>query len=356
MSGTLKGTLDEKTYLLEVMNRQPGAMIAFNPDFEIVWRNRSATEFLPGGTVGSNLYEILGGYTNEEKIDRLLLRGEKVMFAPGSDQPMLEWLVHHEALPNGDEIIMAWDPDLTDELVQRRAMFSMAAAHELKSPITALIGFTEILEIEKGNLTPLQEEAIEMIGTNARYLQTLVNDILDLTSNSFGELKLELGPTDVAEVISQVTESLGLKITERGQKLEVEVESGLPQIEADDRRIRQVVQNLLQNAHVHTPPGTSIKVSATTRHGGIVIAVEDDGPGLPFDRPEDAFASFRHAGTVDLEKMTGSGIGLTVAKRVAELHRGLIMVESEKGEGTKFEVWLPIDRANTFTRVPPGPA
>jgi signal transduction histidine kinase len=349
--------LDEAEILREVMDRQPGAMIVFNRDFEVLWRNRAAVQYVPDAAPGVSLYKALEPCANEEKLDRMLLRTEKVMFPPDPDQPLLEWLVHHEPLSDGSQILMAWDPDITDEMVQRRATFSMAAAHELKSPLTALIGFTEILEMERSNLTPLQEEASEMILKNALYLQSLVNDILDLTSNSFGELKLELAPTDVGEAIRQVTDSLRLKIDDRGQSLTVEIEPGLPEIEADSRRIRQVVQNLVQNAHVHTGAGTAINVTAKTRDdGGLVIAVGDDGPGLPFDRPEDAFTSFRHAGTVSFENMTGSGIGLTVAKRVTELHRGIISVESERGKGTWFEVWLPLDRANTFTRTPPGPA
>jgi signal transduction histidine kinase len=348
--------MDEAGYLQEVMDRQPGAMIVFDREFSIRWRSESARKQIPAAEPGVNLYEALAPCANPEKIDRLLLRGEKVMFPPDPGRPVLEWLVHHEALSNGDEMLMAWDPDITDEMVQRRATFSMAAAHELKSPLTALIGFTEILEMERSNLTPLQEEASEMILKNALYLQSLVNDILDLTSNSFGELKLELTVIDVGETIRLVTESLSPRINESGQILEVEIEPGLPEIEADSRRIRQVVQNLVQNAHVHTGAGTTIRLKAKTREDGLLIVVEDDGPGLPFERPEDAFASFRHAGTVSFESITGSGIGLTVAKRVTELHRGTIAVESEKGRGTKFEVWLPLDRANTFTRTTPGPA
>jgi len=83
--------------------------------------------------------------------------------------------------------------------------------------------------------------------------------------------------------------------------------------------------------------------------------VIDDGPGLPFDPPEDAFSSFRHAGTIDVGEMTGSGIGLTVAKRLTELHRGRISVQSSQ-DGCRFSVWLPIDRENTLSRFPPGPA
>jgi signal transduction histidine kinase len=348
--------MDTSAYLEGVMNRQPGAMITFTPDLEIVWRNRSAEDLATGIEPGENIHEVLCRYTNEEKVDRLLLRGEKVMFNAGPDRPLLEWLVHDEPLPNGDGILMAWNPDLTDEMVQRRATFSMAAAHELKSPLTALIGFTEILEMERGNLTPFQEEAASMIRTNALYLQSLVNDILDLTANSFGELKLELGPTDVAKVIEEVTRSLDGRIEDREQTLEVEVEPDIPVIEADGRRLRQVLQNLVQNAHIHTESGTKITVRAGVRDQGVLITVKDDGPGLPFENPEDAFTSFRHAGTTSAEELTGSGIGLTVAKRVTELHRGLISVSSAPGAGTEFTVWLPLERSSAFTRVPPGPA
>lgn len=348
--------MDSVGILEEVMNRQPGAMFVITPEREVVWRNRAAEQLAPAAAPGADMHEVLSRATNEEKVDRLLLRGEKVMFSTGADKPLHEWLVHEEKLSNGNEILMAWDPDFTDQMVQRRAAFSMAAAHELKSPLTALIGFTEILEMERGNLTPFQEEAAEMIRTNALYLQSLVNDILDLSANSFGELKLELGPADIGEVVWEVARSLGGRIEDRGQTLELEIEPGLPEIDVDRRRIRQVLQNLLHNAHIHTDSGTSISVAARIRDDGIAITIEDDGPGIPFERPEDAFASFRHGGTVSAGEMTGSGIGLTVAKRVTELHRGLISVDSEPGKGTRFEVWLPIDRASTFTRVPPGPA
>ncbi len=100
--------------------------------------------------------------------------------------------MHEETLSDGSELLMAWDPDITDQMFQRRVTFSMAAAHELRSPLTALIGFAEILEMEPENLSEAQVEAASVIRQNALYLQTLVNDILDLTSNSFGELTLDL--------------------------------------------------------------------------------------------------------------------------------------------------------------------
>ena len=96
-------------------------------------------------------------------------------------------------------------------------------------------------------------------------------------------------------------------------------------------------------------------MSAGVRDDGILIAVEDDGRGIPFDPPDLAFSSFRHGGAIDFSRMTGSGVGLTIAKRLVELHRGRISVESSAG-GSRFEVWLPLDHAGAITRSLPGPA
>ncbi len=342
-------------YLEEILDNLPSALISFNPQFEVVWRNRTTGDLAPMVVPAANLMEVLQPAANPEKIDRLLLRNEKVMFRAEPDLPLLEWLVADHGLPGGDLILMAWDPQITDEMVERRAAFAMAAAHELRSPLTAVIGFADMLDIDNENLNPAQVEAASIIRKNARYLESLVNDILDLTSNSFGELKLELEPVNVADPIRGVVESMRQHMAELEQTIEVELDPELPEIEADRRRLRQVIQNLVQNAHVHCPAGARIVIRTLTRDGGVVIEVIDDGPGLPFDRPENAFSSFRHAGTVDVGQMTGSGIGLTVARRLTELHRGRISVQSSE-EGCVFSVWLPIERGAALTRFPPGPA
>jgi signal transduction histidine kinase len=339
----------------EILDRMPSALLMLSDDFEVVWHNETTGSLAPQLSVGANMYEALAEAANEEKLDRLLLRGEKVMFSAGPGLPLLEWLINDGRLVNGNHILMAWDPDITDEMVQRRATFAMAAAHELRSPLTALIGFAEIFDMERDNLNEAQVEAVSVIRTNALYLQNLVNDILDLTSNSFGELTLELDRVSVSGPLREAADSLRENAESRGQTIEVETEPDLPEIEVDTRRLRQITQNLVQNASSHNPRGTSIRVMARLAEDGIVITVEDDGQGIPFDPPELAFGSFRHGGQIDFDQMTGSGIGLTVTKRLVELHRGTISVKSS-ADGTRFDVWLPLDRANTFTRAAPGPA
>lgn len=339
----------------EVLDRLPSAIIMLGQDLRVAWCNHTTTLLAPRLAAGVNVYEALSDVTNEEKLDRLLLRGERVMFSAGPDLPVLEWLVNRESLSKGDRMLLAWDPDITDEMVQRRATFSMAAAHELRSPLTALIGFAEIFDMEKDNLNPAQLEAVSIIRENALYLQSLVNDILDLTSNSFGELTLDLAPTAIASPVREVTDSLAGNIEKRGQTISVELDPGLPEVEIDSRRIRQVIQNLVQNASMHNPSGTRIRVSGEVRDNGILIAIEDDGRGIPFDPPELAFGSFRHGGAIDFSQMTGSGVGLTVAKRLVEVHRGRISVESSPS-GSRFEVWLPLNRSTALDITPPGPA
>ena len=120
--------MESPNYLEEVMDLQPGAMIAYSPQFDVSWRNRTAEHYAPGAAPGKNLYDALVPFANEEKIDRLLLKSEKVMFSPGPQHPILEWVVHDETVSNGDRLIMAWDPAITDQMLQRRATFSMAAA------------------------------------------------------------------------------------------------------------------------------------------------------------------------------------------------------------------------------------
>jgi len=339
----------------EILDRLPGAIIMLDGDFRVVWRNRETESLAPQLSAGVSIYEALSAATNEEKLDRLLLRGEKVMFSAGPDTPLLEWLINRKTLTQGYLLLMAWNPAITDKMIQRRATFSMAAAHELRSPLTALIGFAEIFDLEGDNLNPAQIEAVSIIRDNALYLQSLVNDILDLASNSFGELTLDLASKSIAGTVCEVTNCLRETIGSRGQTIAVEIDPALPEVEIDARRIRQVIQNLVENASLHNPSGTSITVSAETVHDGILLVVEDDGRGIPFDPPELAFGSFRHGGAIDFSRMTGAGVGLTVTKRLVELHRGWITVESSPS-GSRFEVWIPLDRANALDRTPPGPA
>lgn len=334
----------EPEHLEGVLNHLPSALVTLGDDMTVLYRNRAAENLTPMIEPGRDIWDCLRPVISEEKIDRMLLREERIVFATDPDLPLLEWLINPGRLSDGSRILMAWDAGILDEMVQRRISFVVGAAHELRSPLTALLGFAEILELERETLSPSQAEAAEVILRNARHLSGLVDDIVDLTRNSFGELRLELEQIDVSPVVRGVVETLRPQIENKGQKLDVQIAKDLPPIDADPHRILQITLNLIQNAHVHTPPGTTIQVKTERVEYGVQLVVTDDGEGMPFEDPEQAFASFERGPSPGQQGNSGSGVGLTITRRMVELHRGLITVKSEPGKGTSFRVWLPLDR------------
>lgn len=343
----------DAAHLDQVLNHLPSALISLDPDHNVVYRNRSAEKLTPQLVPGANVWEALSPVINVEKIDRMM-RGERALFSAGPGLPVLEWLLGDDLPDDGTVILMAWDASITDEIIQGRVTFIMGASHELRSPLTALLGFAEILELESSTLTPQQAEAAAVIRQNAQHLQTMVEDIVDLSRNSFGELRLDIENIDLVPIIRSVTETLWPQIEAKDQSLAVSIAPDLPRIDADPRRIRQIIQNLVQNAHAHTPAGTAIRIEAWPEGDGVLIEVGDDGPGLPFEEADEAFSSFRRGAKDGDSSITGSGIGLTITRQLAVLHRGWIKVRSDAGEGTSFDVWLPTDRESARATIAPA--
>ena len=343
---------------LEVLNTQVGGMIVLSPDLEVIWGNSAARNLAPDLTPGEPIRPLLDRLSEEQKVDRLLFNRERVLAPAQQGGPELYWLMHPQELDGGNLLLYLWDPDISEDMHERRIAFLAGAAHELRSPLTAIVGFAEILGEERKNLTEGQLEALTMIEQNARYLDRLVGDVFDMTRNSFGELPLDLDRVEAGQVTSDAARSLEPAISKKGQTLVLEVEEDIPSIEADPGRIHQVVTNLVRNAHAHCPEGTRIEVSCQTdpEAGEVVIAVSDDGPGLPFDDPDEAFRSFRSGGPQDPAAMSGAGIGLSMTKRLIQLHRGRILVSSAKGQGTRIEIRLPVDRGAARPSYEPGPA
>jgi len=339
-------------HLEMVLDHVPSALILLDADRQILQRNRAAEELIPQLEPGMDIWEAMSSFANEEKVDRIM-RGERMVLSAGSDQPAFEWMVTVDRPENGYLVVMAWDASLNYETIQGRITFIMAASHELRSPLTALLGFAEILELDGDGLTAQQAEAVAVIRRNAEHLNSMLDDVIDLSRNSFGELRLELEPLEINGLVDGVCETLRPQIESKEQTLKVSAETGLKPIEADAQRIRQIVFNLLQNAHKHNPPGTNIGVSTRSSDEGIRLAVNDDGLGLPFTNPEDAFRSFRRGPREGDSETAGSGIGLAITRRVVELHRGTISVESTRDEGTTFEVWLPYDREKARLLITP---
>ena len=341
---------------LEILNTQFGGALVLSPTFKVLWANEAARNIAPRFVPGADARDLLMELSEEQKIDRLLFNRERVLSPGEPGGPDLYWLMHPQKMGDGNLLLYIWDPDISEDLHDRRISFLAGAAHEIRSPLAVILGFTEILGMEPESLSETQREALEMITLNTRYLERLVADVMDLTRNSFGELPLNLEQMDVAAVALEVCESIEPRAGEKGQVIVFTREGGIPAIEADPYRVRQIIINLVQNANAHCPDGTRIEVTCrvSDEDGFVEVEVADDGEGIAFEDPTEAFRSFASTGPQDPASMSGAGIGLSITKRLIQLHRGQILLDTGDW-GTRFTVRLPIDRDAARPSYSPGP-
>ncbi|HET7455523.1 MAG TPA: HAMP domain-containing sensor histidine kinase [Solirubrobacterales bacterium] len=229
-----------------------------------------------------------------------------------------------------------------DELDRLKDEFVLTASHELRSPLTSVQGFAELLMLDKDSLTPRQRETVEIILDNCRHLVRLLNDLLDLARSDAGRLSIRPQPTEVAPLIEDVVRTIRAQTEAAGQSLTEQVEPGLPQIEVEPDRIRQILVNLLTNAHEYTPEGASIGVAARAVGAEVEISVTDNGPGIPPDQLERIFERFTRGDAGLTQRVGGTGLGLAISKSLVELHGGSIGAESTVGQGSTFHVRLPV--------------
>jgi signal transduction histidine kinase len=229
-----------------------------------------------------------------------------------------------------------------DQLDRMKDEFVLTASHELRSPLTSVQGFAELLLLEREKLSPKQAETVEVILDNTRHLVRLLNDLLDLARSDAGRLTIRPEQTGAAGLIEDAVRTMRAQLDAREQALSLEIESDLPQIEADRDRIRQVLVNLLTNANEYCPQGANIGVKARCSDAEVEIDVIDDGPGIPEQQLEHIFERFSRGDAGETQRVGGTGLGLAISKSLIELHGGTIGAESTPGKGSTFRIRLPM--------------
>ncbi len=228
-----------------------------------------------------------------------------------------------------------------DQLDRMKDEFVLTASHELRSPLTSVQGFAELLMLERERLSPKQADTVEIILDNTRHLVRLLNDLLDLARSDAGRLAIKPAPTEVGSLVSDAVKTMRGQTESSQQTLSESVEPGLPLVKVDPDRIRQVLVNLLTNAHEYCPERAAIKVTATLDDAGVKIAVSDDGPGMPEDQLEHIFDRFTRGDAGLTQRVGGTGLGLAISKSLVELHGGTLAATSRLGVGSTFSIRLP---------------
>jgi signal transduction histidine kinase len=228
-----------------------------------------------------------------------------------------------------------------DEL---KSTFVSVAAHELRTPLTAVIGYLEMLSDEDvGPLNPRQHDYLHIVENSAGRLLEITSSLLDVTRIEAGRVDLTLNPTDLLALVRSVVAEFKGQAESKGQLLALEEAPNLPPALCDWTRAAQIVCNLLSNAIKYTPRGGRIRaaVGPAVEEGFLQVSVSDDGLGIAPQDQAELFTRFFRAASAAQAGASGTGLGLYIARSLAELHGGRIWLESEPGHGSTFHVSFP---------------
>ncbi|MEC9243739.1 MAG: ATP-binding protein [Pseudomonadota bacterium] len=265
-------------------------------------------------------------------------------------------------LPNGQ--VMITFVDMTDSVNVERALkekndalqkadklkndFVQHVSYELRSPLTNIIGFTELLNLpETGPLNQKQREYVDHIGSSSSVLLTVVNDILDLATVDAGIMELEIGEVRVGDMVEAAAGLISERLREHQIRLDVQMDDATLVFHADENRVRQVLFNLLSNAANYAPENGTIRLSARQYDDAVEFRVHDDGPGMAPDVLETIFKRFEPH--VNGGRRRGAGLGLSIVKSFVELHGGSVHIDTGEGRGTTVTCRFP--SAPTQARV-----
>ena len=224
---------------------------------------------------------------------------------------------------------------------QHKSEFLASMSHELRTPLNAVIGFSEVLlERMFGELNERQADYVQDILDAGRHLLALLNDVLDLSKVEAGRMELEMSTFPTAETVESVVALLRERAGQHAVELRVDLSRAPELVVADELRFKQVLVNLIGNAVKFTPAGGSVTVAAEARYGELVVTVTDTGVGIPESDQARIFDSFQQ-GTRSASSSEGTGLGLTLTRRIVELHGGRLWLESEVGRGSTFGLALP---------------
>jgi signal transduction histidine kinase len=258
-------------------------------------------------------------------------------------------------LPDGATLVTF--QDVTDSVNVERALIERADAlqdadrlksafvqhvsYELRSPLTNIIGFAQLLEEPMtGSLNEKQREYLGYIGSSSSALLAIINDILDLATIDAGAMTLDLKPVDIRAAVDAAAEGLRDRLAEKDIRLELRAPQNIGSFVADERRIRQILFNLLSNAVSFSPASETVTLSVERRADAVVFAVTDHGPGIPAEIGDRVFERFETHALGQGHR--GAGLGLSIVRSFVALHDGTVTLDSAVGRGTTVTCTFPL--------------
>ncbi len=327
----------ERRKLETILLQTENAVIVVDPDHRILVLNKAAQESfnVQGDFIGRSVVEAI----DDPKLLALIrepgisVRREEIGISDGR----IFNAVKSPIRGVGQAVVMH---DITHlkELDRIKSEFVTTVSHDLRSPLTAILGYVELIE-RAGPTTPQQDEFIHRVKLSVGQITDLVSDLLDLGRIEAG-LDSTLEETPISVLARYAVESMRVSAEAKGLSIKLEVEDDLPMVNGDPIRLRQMIGNLLENAVKYTPSGGKVCLEANSEDSQIILRVLDDGPGIPPSDQPYLFDKFYRASNIPTD-VPGTGLGLSIVKSIVDHHNGRIWVDSQMGEGTVFTVVLP---------------
>jgi signal transduction histidine kinase len=228
---------------------------------------------------------------------------------------------------------------------QHKSQFLANMSHELRTPLNAILGYTElILDGIYGETPEKAQGVLKRVESNGRHLLGLINDVLDLSKIEAGQLSLTLTDYSMKDVLYNVFSAVEPLANDKNLGFKVEAQPDMPKGHGDERRLTQVILNLVGNAIKFSDTGAVI-IKASATNGTFTVAVQDNGPGISEADQAKIFEEFQQADNSATKKKGGTGLGLSISRRIVEMHGGKLWVESEIGQGSVFQFTLPVQVA-----------
>jgi signal transduction histidine kinase/HAMP domain-containing protein len=360
----LKAQEREKKVLLDSLNE---LVIFVNPQLNIIWANKAALEYMhmdlqkAMGICLKDTTNISGPLFEHLKLEEIFVSGNKE-----SGEFIAEdgnsWFV--QAIPVSDDNgkiigVLETCSDITgrkavEKLLQEKQIAEIAnrtkseflanMSHELRTPLNSIIGFSDLLYDQVfGELNEKQLKYTENISRSGRHLLNLINDILDLSKVEAGKLELDYKEFELAGKLNTIKNLLSPIADRKDIKIEIDMDTKLTSIRADEARFVQIMYNLVDNAIKFSYENNPVKIGARIKGDLVEITVQDTGIGIKAEDQHKLFKPFSQVDSFSSKKFQGTGLGLSLVKQIVHLHGGNVWFRSRPGEGSTFAFTIPIN-------------
>jgi signal transduction histidine kinase len=235
------------------------------------------------------------------------------------------------------------DVDRELAIAEMRSQFAASVSHELKTPLTSIRMFAEALTMGVKKHPEAQKEYLHTIISESERLSRLLNNVLDFSKIEQGTRTYRFEPTSLEEVIQAAEEAMAFPMDQKGFDLQVEVEKGIPEVQADRDALEQAILNLLHNAMKYSGESREIQLKLHRNGNMVQVDVTDHGIGIVEEDRDRIFGKFFRVQGVENQKIPGTGLGLTIVSHIAQSHGGRVEVNSQPGEGSTFSLILPLE-------------